>query len=110
MSQRHNHLLSLQEAMDLLGVSRATIDRWRRDKQLPHIKIGKEILVDKHKLDTWIQMHSRANPIHQPYNRVFLNKDDRGRLSEWGCAFVESAYHQAIGIIRRGITGNQPWD
>ncbi|BBI36618.1 helix-turn-helix domain-containing protein [Cohnella abietis] len=62
MSQRHNHLLRLQEVMDLLGVSRATIDRWRRDKQLPHIKIGKEILVDKHKLDTWIQQHSRAIP------------------------------------------------
>lgn len=50
-------LLSLQEAMDWLGVSRATIDRWRRQKQLPYIKIGKEVLVDKAKLEAWVRLH-----------------------------------------------------
>ncbi|MFD0673309.1 helix-turn-helix domain-containing protein [Cohnella sp. GCM10027633] len=59
---RSRDLLSLQEAMDWLGVSRATIDRWRRQKQLPYIKIGKEVLVDRHKLDAWVRLHG-----HDPH-------------------------------------------
>ncbi|WP_179090219.1 helix-turn-helix domain-containing protein [Paenibacillus sp. FSL H8-0548] len=55
------NLLSLQEAMDILGISRATIDRWRKDKQLPHIKIGKEVWIDKQQLQNWIQLHGIAN-------------------------------------------------
>lgn len=43
-----------------IGVSRATIDRWRKDKKLPHIKIGKEIWVDKNKLQAWVHLHARA--------------------------------------------------
>ncbi|WP_171056311.1 helix-turn-helix domain-containing protein [Paenibacillus sinopodophylli] len=56
MNDRLN-LLSLQEAMDILGISRATIDRWRKDKQLPHIKIGKEVWIDKGQLQTWIKQY-----------------------------------------------------
>jgi NitT/TauT family transport system substrate-binding protein len=56
-------LLSLQDAMDILGVSRATIDRWRKDKQLPHIKIGKEIWIDKNKLQAWIHLHSNVHEL-----------------------------------------------
>lgn len=55
-------LLTLQEAMDILGVSRATIDRWRKDKQLPYIKIGKEIWVDQAKLQAWVHLHDHEKP------------------------------------------------
>ncbi|WP_446715582.1 helix-turn-helix domain-containing protein, partial [Bacillus sp. OTU530] len=40
----------MQLAINYLGVSRSTIDRWRKDKHLPFIKIGKEILFDKNEL------------------------------------------------------------
>lgn len=59
------NMLSLQDLMDLLGVSRATIDRWRKDKQLPHIKIGKEIWIDKEKLQAWILLHEMPGVVRQ---------------------------------------------
>lgn len=58
MSRKRFELLTLQEAMDILGVSRATIDRWRKEKQLPHIKIGKEVWVEERKLREWVQLHA----------------------------------------------------
>ena len=35
------YLLSRTEVAELFGVSPSTIDRWREDRQLPYIKIGK---------------------------------------------------------------------
>ena len=35
------YLLSRIEVAELFGVSPSTIDRWRDDRQLPYIKIGK---------------------------------------------------------------------
>lgn len=55
--QRFN-LITLQEAIDLLGVSRSTFDRWRKLKQLPFVKIGKEILIDKKELEQWVRLHA----------------------------------------------------
>lgn len=60
MPNRQFDLLTLQQAMDILGVSRATIDRWRKDKQLPHVKIGKEIFVEEKKLHSWMQTFSQG--------------------------------------------------
>ncbi|HTG70474.1 MAG TPA: helix-turn-helix domain-containing protein [Candidatus Udaeobacter sp.] len=53
-------LLTLQEAMNVFGVSRATIDRWRHNKQLPFIKIGKEVFIDAKQLETWIRSYSTS--------------------------------------------------
>ncbi|MBW7476048.1 helix-turn-helix domain-containing protein [Paenibacillus oenotherae] len=50
-------LLHMQDAMDLLGVSRSTIDRWRSTKQLPYVKIGKEVLFDQNALTAWMRSH-----------------------------------------------------
>ncbi|MBN2981342.1 helix-turn-helix domain-containing protein [Cohnella algarum] len=68
MSNARFDLISLQEAMDILGVSRATIDRWRKEKRLPHIKIGKEIWIDKEKLRAWVHLHSRQGNENGPKN------------------------------------------
>ncbi|WP_162463108.1 helix-turn-helix domain-containing protein [Paenibacillus psychroresistens] len=58
MSKQRFNLISLHEAIELLDVSRSTFDRWRKQRQLPFTKIGKEILVDKHELEQWVRHHS----------------------------------------------------
>jgi len=64
MSHHRLNLLSIHEAIDMLGVSRSTFDRWRKQKQLPFTKLGKEILIDKAELERWIKHHSSG--IAQP--------------------------------------------
>jgi len=63
------NLMSLQEAMDLLGVSRATIDRWRKDKRLPYLKIGKEVWIDRIQLELWVRGGMR-NPVPAEKEKV----------------------------------------
>ena len=58
MTNQRFNLISLHDAIDLLGVSRSTFDRWRKLKQLPFVKIGKEILIDKNELEQWVRHHS----------------------------------------------------
>lgn len=48
-------LITLQEAMNIFGISRATIDRWRQNKGLPYIKIGKEVFIDPEQLRRWMR-------------------------------------------------------
>ncbi|MEW9699777.1 helix-turn-helix domain-containing protein [Paenibacillus sp. SI8] len=64
MSLQRFNLISLHEATELLGISRSTFDRWRKLKQLPFVKIGKEILIDKTELEKWVRYHSFG--IQQP--------------------------------------------
>lgn len=55
MTDNRFRLMTLQEAMNVFGISRATIDRWRQTKQLPYIKIGKEIFIDPDEMQQWIR-------------------------------------------------------
>ncbi|MGF7033632.1 NitT/TauT family transport system substrate-binding protein [Paenibacillus mucilaginosus] len=53
-------LLTLGQAVELLGVSRATIDRWRQHKGLPSIKIGRDVYFDRDELQLWVREQSSA--------------------------------------------------
>jgi DNA binding domain, excisionase family len=97
MANERFNLLSLQEAMDILGVSRATIDRWRKDKQLPHIKVGKEIWIDKEKLEAWVYLHSRQ---HQPAERP---KEGPGREVTVGYQSGAALLWSTLIIKRLGL-------
>lgn len=58
MPEQRFNLISIHEAIDILGVSRSTFDRWRKLKRLPFTKFGKEILIDKDELERWVRHHS----------------------------------------------------
>ncbi|SFA81025.1 NitT/TauT family transport system substrate-binding protein [Cohnella sp. OV330] len=58
MPSKRFDFLTLHEALELLDVSRSTFDRWRRKKQLPYTKIGKEIMIDKGELERWFKLHA----------------------------------------------------
>lgn len=65
-------LLTLQEAMDLLQISRSTINRWRRNKSLPFLKIGRDVYVDKDKLLAWASRyeHTHNDPDTDKQQRI----------------------------------------
>jgi NitT/TauT family transport system substrate-binding protein len=55
-------LLTLQEIMDQFGVSRSTVDRWRKYAGMPSIKIGKEIYFHFHEVKQWIAKQRSVIP------------------------------------------------
>ncbi|MFC5468136.1 helix-turn-helix domain-containing protein [Cohnella suwonensis] len=55
------NLLTLHEAADLLQISRTTLNRWRKEKGLPFIKIGKDVFIDGDRLAFWVQAHSHTS-------------------------------------------------
>ncbi|WP_233531546.1 helix-turn-helix domain-containing protein [Paenibacillus alkalitolerans] len=60
MSDKRLNLMTLQEVMDTLEVSRSTLDRWRKEQRMPFVKIGKEIYFHKEDLQLWLRSHSRV--------------------------------------------------
>ena len=48
-------LLSVEEMTRVLKVSKATIQRWCRDRKLPAAKIGKAYRIRKEDLDRWYE-------------------------------------------------------
>ncbi|WP_036709151.1 helix-turn-helix domain-containing protein [Paenibacillus pinihumi] len=77
MSMQQFNFISLQETLDLLGISRSTFDRWRKQKQLPYRKIGKEIWVDKQELEGWLRRQQVPELSASPPNEELRNQ---GRL------------------------------
>ena len=48
-----NDLLTVIEVMNYLKVSRGTVQRWCRSKELPAVKIGKEFRIRRSDLENW---------------------------------------------------------
>jgi excisionase family DNA binding protein len=57
-------LLTIQEAADYLGISRASLAGrgWRIKNRLPAIKVGRSVRFDKESLDRWIDRHRERLP------------------------------------------------
>jgi len=64
-------LLTVQEAADYLGMSRASLAGrgWRIKNRLPAIKIGRAVRFDLQMLDRWIERHREHLP------RLFAEED-----------------------------------
>lgn len=67
--QHYLNLITMPEAIEMLQVSRSTVDRWRKTKHLPFIKIGKEIFFNKEDLQDWFHKHTRVISPTQDENR-----------------------------------------
>jgi excisionase family DNA binding protein len=52
------NLLTLRQLCDKLQLSRATIDRWRKEG-LPFTKIGKSLRFDEEKVAEWIRQNKQ---------------------------------------------------
>ncbi len=50
-----DELLSVEDITRILKVSRATAQRWCRDRKLPAVKIGKAYRVRREDLDKWYE-------------------------------------------------------
>ncbi|MGO4547148.1 helix-turn-helix domain-containing protein [Paenibacillus sp. 2TAB23] len=96
MVDKRLNLLSIHEAMDMLGVSRSTFDRWRKQKRLPFTKLGKEILIDKLELESWIKHHSSGIPQQSP---IDLAASQQGASQKQGIITIgyQSGYAHVWG-------------
>ncbi|QYR21460.1 helix-turn-helix domain-containing protein [Paenibacillus sp. sptzw28] len=95
MLDKRLNLLTLQEAMDLLEVSRSTLDRWRKQQRMPFVKIGKEIYFHKEDVQLWIRSHSRIlDPAAQragqePCNETITIGYQSGTAHMWSALIVK---------------------
>lgn len=96
MNDRGFRLITLQEAMNLFGISRATIDRWRQTKGLPYIKIGREVFIDPAQLQRWIggftREHVESEPRRQEHepDRVAIGYQS-GTAHMWSALLIKEA-------------------
>ena len=50
-----SELLSVDDVTRILKMSKATVQRWCRDKKLPAAKIGKEYRIRREDLERWYE-------------------------------------------------------
>jgi excisionase family DNA binding protein len=56
MEQGKKRLLRIKEAAQYLGVSRRSVDSYIANGQIPHVREGGVIRIDRDDLDRWIEM------------------------------------------------------
>ena len=50
-------LLGIREASDLLGVSRHTIEKWKKKGKIPFYRLGRRCLFSEGALEEWLKEH-----------------------------------------------------
>lgn len=55
------NLLTTKEICEIYKISRNTVDRWRREKGLPYIRVGSGIRFKEEDVKEWIEKHSKEN-------------------------------------------------
>ena len=54
-----SELLSINDVTRILKISKATVQRWCRDRKLPAAKIGKEYRIRREDLERWYEAQRR---------------------------------------------------
>ncbi|HDZ4329843.1 helix-turn-helix domain-containing protein [Campylobacter jejuni] len=58
MQNTNKDFLTIQEVITLYSLSKVTQNKYRMQKKIPYIKIGKKIFYEKVKLDEWFKNHT----------------------------------------------------
>ncbi|HBK6302703.1 helix-turn-helix domain-containing protein [Campylobacter jejuni] len=58
MQDTNKDFLTIQEVITLYSLSKVTQNKYRMQKKIPYIKIGKKIFYEKVKLDEWFKNHT----------------------------------------------------
>lgn len=58
MQHTNKDFLTIQEVITLYSLSKDTQNKYRMQKKIPYIKIGKKIFYEKIKLDEWFKNHT----------------------------------------------------
>lgn len=61
-------LFTIEDLIEILGVSRRTISTWTKEQRLPHIKVGNKIWVTEEQLQEFLSGH-RQDSIEKAQNR-----------------------------------------
>ena len=56
-----NKILTTKEVANYLRMSPQTIDKKRKNKELPYFKIGRNVFFNKDKIDLWIHNKEMEN-------------------------------------------------
>ncbi|HEF6301560.1 TPA: helix-turn-helix domain-containing protein [Campylobacter jejuni] len=58
MQDTNKDFLTIQEVITFYSLSKDTQNKYRMQKKIPYIKIGKKIFYEKVKLDEWFKNHT----------------------------------------------------
>ncbi|MCC3060080.1 helix-turn-helix domain-containing protein [Campylobacter jejuni] len=58
MQDTNKDFLTIQEVITLYSLSKDAQNKYRMQKKIPYIKIGKKIFYEKVKLDEWFKNHT----------------------------------------------------
>ncbi|EAC2147336.1 helix-turn-helix domain-containing protein [Campylobacter coli] len=58
MQHTNKDFLTIQEVITLYSLSKDTQNKYRMQKKIPYVKIGKKIFYEKVKLDEWFKNHT----------------------------------------------------
>ncbi|HEE9566163.1 TPA: helix-turn-helix domain-containing protein [Campylobacter coli] len=58
MQHTNKDFLTIQEVITLYSLSKHTQNKYRMQKKIPYVKIGKKIFYEKVKLDEWFKSHT----------------------------------------------------
>lgn len=73
MSLNDKSILTIDEVMELLSVTRFTVHRWIKDGKLRAVRIGRELRVTKEYLDEFLESNTVDNTNKRKRNKSGQN-------------------------------------
>lgn len=58
---QEKQILTVQDLKEFLNISEATIYKWKRERELPHIKIGRTLRFNKDSIIEWLEQHEAGS-------------------------------------------------